>query len=136
MISIICKYLNYSVVIANFLYIIVHYYICTTITLGAVIESWLRMDDDVFTKSGEPTWSSLVVGLESVGHTILTDKIKSKRVYMRAYDYYMFKCSLLLSRIIINLVTLLKYSKTCIIVDPPMKERCMLDLCLYTRGTA
>ena len=34
-----------------------------------MVNAWLLMKDDVFVRSGEPTWNSLVSALKKIGHT-------------------------------------------------------------------
>ena len=44
---------------------------------GDMVDAWMKMKDNVFGTSGEPTWSSLVSALRSIKQTTLADKIKS-----------------------------------------------------------
>ena len=41
------------------------------------MDAWVKMKDNVFGKSGEPTWSSLVEALRSIKQTSLAEKIRS-----------------------------------------------------------
>ena len=48
--------------------------------LQNMVQAWLRKDDDVIEKSGEPSWDSLCKALEECGHkgTALNIKMKGK----------------------------------------------------------
>ena len=41
-----------------------------------VIAVWLREDDNVTTRSGPPSWTSLATALERVGHTAIASKVR------------------------------------------------------------
>ena len=44
--------------------------------LGDMIQAWLNGDDDVTTRSGPPSWSSLATALERTGHTAIASKVR------------------------------------------------------------
>ena len=49
--------------------------------LGDMVEAWLRKDDHVLTRSGPPTWKSLVKFLEVTNNTGIAKNIrKDKKV--------------------------------------------------------
>ena len=41
-----------------------------------VVDAWMKLKDDVFGRSGEPTWNSLTAALRSIEQTSVADKIK------------------------------------------------------------
>jgi hypothetical protein len=41
-----------------------------------MVDAWMKMKDNVFGQSGEPTWKSLSVALRSIDQTSVADKIK------------------------------------------------------------
>ena len=43
---------------------------------GDMVDAWIVMKDDVFGRSGEATWTSLVKALEEVKQTSLAAQIK------------------------------------------------------------
>ena len=42
-----------------------------------MVDAWMKMKDNVFGQSGEPTWTSLDKALRSIKQTSVADKIKS-----------------------------------------------------------
>ena len=57
----------------NYLYSCTYMHVTTT--TGDMVEAWLKMKDDVFSESGEPTWTTLSDALKSINQTSLADKI-------------------------------------------------------------
>ena len=47
-----------------------------TMLLGDMIQAWLNGDDDVTTRSGFPSWTSLATALERTGHTTIASKVR------------------------------------------------------------
>ena len=45
-----------------------------------MVHAWLLRKDDVIKKSGNPTWSSLVVALRKVGHNGIAQTIEEQRL--------------------------------------------------------
>ena len=45
-----------------------------------MVHAWLLRNDDVIKKSGDPTWSSLVVALRKVGHNGIAQTIEEQRL--------------------------------------------------------
>ena len=43
-------------------------------------ERWLREDDDVQTRSGDPSWSSLVTAMHEIGANGLARKIEEEKI--------------------------------------------------------
>ena len=43
--------------------------------VGDLVASWLRREDDVLRKSGEPTWSKLADALDKIGQTGISQDI-------------------------------------------------------------
>ena len=43
--------------------------------LEDMVEAWLRKDDNVLTRSGPPTWKSLVKALKDIGNNGIAEKI-------------------------------------------------------------
>ena len=41
-----------------------------------MVDAWMKLKDDVFGRSGKPTWNSLTVALRSIEQTSVADKIK------------------------------------------------------------
>ena len=52
-----------------------------------IIAAWLRKDDNVCEKSGNPSWASLINALDANGHTGIADTI---RIYS-SYRYRVLK---------------------------------------------
>ena len=46
--------------------------------LNDMVHSWLRMDDDVLSVAGEPSWETLRAALEACGHSGIAFSIKEK----------------------------------------------------------
>ena len=42
-----------------------------------IVNAWLIGKDDVYTRSGPPSWTSLAKALESIGHTTIANAIKN-----------------------------------------------------------
>ena len=51
--------------------------------LDDVVNSWLKLDDDVRSYSGEPCWESLVKALQSAGHNGIAEKVKKGKYCSR-----------------------------------------------------
>ena len=47
-------------------------------TVDDLVASWLRREDDVLKRSGEPTWSSLADTLQKIGQTGISRDISSR----------------------------------------------------------
>ena len=47
-----------------------------TMLLGDMIQAWLNGDDDITTRSGPPSWTSLATALERTGHTAIASKVR------------------------------------------------------------
>ena len=48
--------------------------------LEDMVEAWLRKDDDVLSRSGHPSWKSLVDTLELIKHAGIAEKIRQERL--------------------------------------------------------
>ena len=49
--------------------------------LGDMVSDWLKMQDDVMTETGEPTWNSLIEALEKIGQKTIAKIIKGVAPY-------------------------------------------------------
>ena len=60
----------------------VQYYMYMYLFPDDMIDAWLKMKDDVFMVSGEPTCDSLVVALKKIGQNSMADEIVGKPAIM------------------------------------------------------
>lgn len=49
-------------------------------SLDDMVEAWLRKDDQVLSKSGHPTWKSLVRALELTGNAGIAENIRKDKL--------------------------------------------------------
>ena len=56
----------------------------TTNILDDTVAAWLRREDDVLSRSGEPTWGRLVEALERIGQRGVAEDIKKEKFFIES----------------------------------------------------